>query len=168
RFPAVIPTDEGTQGRNAKREWPAWPLPPRVVLSSRRARSGAEARPAPASMLGVRVLEAEPALPELAFDVVDLDSEQVHRAHRVDEALHSLDLEDHVAGPLVLLDVQAVLEARASAADDGDAQAGALQALALDGLPDHGDSLVRQLDGGGRFGLRLGVIAGLGLRFHRL
>src|SRR5467141_27176 len=148
----MIPTDEGAQGRSAKREWPAWPSPPQLEPlcdSAGRRGSGAEARPAPARVLGVRVLEAEPALPELAFDVVDLDPEQVHRAHRVDEALHSLDLEDHVAGPLVFLDVQAVLEAGASAADDGNAQAGALQALALDGLLDHGDSLVRQLHGAG-------------------
>src|SRR2546425_10114468 len=98
-------------------------------------------------MLRVRVLEAEPALAELSLDVVDLHAEQVHRAHRVDEALDALDLEHHVAGTLVLFDVQAVLEPGAPAADDGDAQAGALQALALDGLLDHGAGLPRPLDG---------------------
>src|SRR5438132_8171069 len=49
-------------------------------------RSGREARSAAAGVLGVRVLEGEPALPELSLDVVDLDPQQVHRAHRVDEA----------------------------------------------------------------------------------
>src|SRR5690242_3801267 len=92
-----------------------------------------EAGPAAARMLGVRVLEREPALAELAFDVVDLDAEQVHRAHRVDEALHAGNLEDQVAGALVLLDVEAVLEPRAASADHRDAEAGALEVLALDG-----------------------------------
>ena len=94
----------------------------RVLHRPGLAPSGAEARPAPARVLGVRVLEAEPALPELPLDVVDLHAEQIHRAHRVDEALHALDLEHHVAGALVLFDVQAVLEARAASADHGDAQ----------------------------------------------
>src|SRR2546428_12645102 len=127
----------------------------------------AEARPTAAGMLRVRVLEAEPALAELSLDVVDLHAEQVHRAHRVDEALDALDLEHHVAGPLVLFDVQAVLEPGAPAADDGDAQAGALQALALDGLLDHGGGLVGQLDGcrGLGLGLRRRIHV-LGRGFH--
>src|SRR5438105_3680272 len=57
-------------------------------------------------MLRVRVLEAEPALAELSLDVVDLHAEQVHRAHRVDEALDAVDLEHHVAGSHVLLDAR--------------------------------------------------------------
>src|SRR3954464_10562286 len=91
---------------------------------------GGERRAAAARVLGVRVLEAEPALPELALDVVDFHAEQVHRAHRVDEAAEAADLEHRVPRALVLLDVQAVLEAGAPAADDGDAEAGTLQALA--------------------------------------
>src|SRR5207244_11180481 len=106
-----------------------------------------EARAATTRVLGVRVLEGEPALAELALDVVDLDAEQIHRAHRIDEALHAAGLEDHVAGALVLLDVEAVLEARAAAADHGNAQAGALQILALDGLFHHRGRPVGQADG---------------------
>src|SRR5690242_51582 len=77
-----------------------------------------EARPAAAGVLRVGVLEGEPALPELPLDVVDLDAHEVHRAHRVDEATDALHLEDEVAGALLLLEVQAVLEAGAPAADD--------------------------------------------------
>src|SRR5205814_3178038 len=95
-------------------------------------RSSRETRAAPAGVLGVRVLEREPALAELTFDVVDLDAHQVHRAHRIDEAADALHVENEIAGTLVLLEIEAVLEARAAAADDGDAQSGALQVFALD------------------------------------
>src|SRR3954462_8514960 len=95
---------------------------------------GGERRAAAARVLGVRVLEAEPALPALALDVIDLHAQQVHGGHRVDEALHALDLEAPVAGALVLLDVEAVLEARAPTSNHRHAQAGTHQVLALDGL----------------------------------
>src|SRR5438874_681992 len=124
-----------------------------------------EARSAAARMLGVGVLEREPALPELPLDVVDLDPHQVHRAHRVDEAAHALDLEDKIAGALLLLQVEAVLEARAAASHDGDAEAGTLQVFAVDRLLHHRDGPVaqahrrRRLAGGG--GLRREVLHAL-------
>src|SRR5471030_1827525 len=105
-------------------------------------RSGGEAGATTASVLGVRVLEREAALPELALDIVDFNARQVHGAHRVDEALHAFDVEHKVARALVLLDVEAVLEAAAAAANHCHAQAAASQALALDGLFDHRGGLV--------------------------
>src|SRR3954471_16401892 len=114
-----------------------------------------EGRPAAAGVLRVRVLEREPALPELAFDVVDFDAEEVHRAHRIDEAPHALHLEDHVAGAFVLLEIEAVLETGAAASHYGDTQPGSLQVLALDRFLHHRGGLVgeahrrRGLGGGG-------------------
>src|SRR6266852_5665950 len=117
---------------------------PKKLAPPYRRRLRREARPAAASVLGVRVLEREPGLPELALYVVDLDAHQVHRAHRVDEAAHALHLEDEVAGALLLFKIQAVLEARAPAAYHGEAQAGTLQVLALDGLLHHHGGPVAQ------------------------
>src|SRR5260221_2176197 len=89
---------------------PPWTPQPRGSAQAS-IESGREARAAAAGALRVRVLEGEPALAELAVDVVDLDAHQVHRAHRIDEALHAVGLADEVAWELFLVAVDAVLEA---------------------------------------------------------
>src|SRR5512139_2407428 len=79
--------------------------------------SGGEGRSAAASSLGVRVADHElRALEVLA--VVDLRAAQVLEAHRVHQQAHAAILDAGVALFLVLVEREAVLEARAAAARD--------------------------------------------------
>jgi hypothetical protein len=86
---------------------------------------GREGRPAATRRLGVRVLDGEAAAGD-GVDEIDLGVLQILDADRVDEQLDAVGLEDLIARSLaVLLDHQAVLEARAPAALHEHAQAAA-------------------------------------------
>src|SRR5689334_25374887 len=83
-------------------------------------RSDAERRAASTRRLYIRILELEASTLQ-SFDVIDLGADEVHEAHLVDNALHSLNLEltIHLSG---LVEVQVVREASAAAADNAEAQ----------------------------------------------
>ena len=84
-----------------------------------------ERRAAAAGRRGVRVLDREAAAGD-GVDEVDLGAVQIADADRIDEQLHAVRLVHLVARALaVLLDHQAVLEARAAAALHEHAQAAA-------------------------------------------
>src|ERR1043166_8612781 len=87
--------------------------------------SDREGRSAAAAAGGVRVFEGEPGLLEVAL-VVQGHAVQVLRAEPVDEAAHAGALDDDVVVGGLVLDAEAVLEARAPARQHADAQAGGL------------------------------------------
>ena len=78
-------------------------------------RSGGEGRAAAAGRRRVRVLDHELRAFEV-FLVVDLGARQVLEAHRIDQQLDALVLDAGVVFFLVLVEREAVLEARAAAA----------------------------------------------------
>src|SRR5688500_11780214 len=75
---------------------------------------------APAGGGDARVVDREPALK--ALDEVDLGALEVRRAVRVDDDPDALELELVVALERAPVEAEGVLEARAAAALDGDAQ----------------------------------------------
>jgi len=83
----------------------------------------AERRSAPASALGVGVLELEACCFE-GFDVVDDAAVEVHERSGVDKDLECAEVKDLVHHAGLVLKRHGVLEAGASAADDANAQAG--------------------------------------------
>src|SRR6266542_3140575 len=85
--------------------------------------SDRERRSAAAAAGGVRVLEGEPGLLEVAL-VIQGDAVQVLRAEAVHEAAHAAGLDHDVVVPGLVFDVQAVLEARAPAREHRDPEAG--------------------------------------------
>src|SRR6266496_6362341 len=87
--------------------------------------SDRERRSAAAAAGGVRVFEGEPGLLEVAL-VVQGHAVQVLRAEPVDEAAHAGALDDDVVIGGLVLDAEAVLEARAPARQHADAQPGGL------------------------------------------
>src|SRR6266487_3760181 len=87
--------------------------------------SDRERRSAAAAAGGVRVFEGEPGLLEVAL-VVQGHAVQVLRAEPVDEAAHAGALDDVVVIGGLVLDAEAVLEARAPARRHADAQPGGL------------------------------------------
>src|SRR6266568_905246 len=87
--------------------------------------SDREGRSAAAAAGGVRVFEGEPGLLEVAL-VVQGHAVQVLRAEPVDEAAHAGALDDDVVIGGLVLDAEAVLEARAPARQHADAQPGGL------------------------------------------
>src|SRR5438552_8987407 len=87
--------------------------------------SDREGRAAAAAAGGVRGFEGEPGLLEVAL-VVQGHAVQVLRAEPVDEAAHAGALDDDVVIGGLVLDAEAVLEARAPARQHADAQPGGL------------------------------------------
>ena len=86
------------------------------VECDQRALLGRERRPAPTRRRGIGVLDGEPSARN-RVDEVDLGVFQILDADRVHEQLHPVGFEDLIAGALsVLVDHQAVLEARAAPA----------------------------------------------------
>src|SRR5690606_12009055 len=101
--------------------------------------SGDEGAAAAASAGRVRVLEGEPG-PHHRRDVVDLHAVQVLGAERIHEETKPVRVEDLIILLGLILDVEAVLEARAPAGQDRDAQARSLgSALLGHELPHFGD-----------------------------
>ena len=92
-------------------------------------------------------------LPCIEDDVVHRDAGQVLRAEAVHEHPDGVDVDDHVVLERRLLDVEAVLEARAAARQHANAQAGRVgrHLLGLDELPHLFRRLVGQdqLESGG-------------------
>src|SRR3989441_12512701 len=84
-------------------------------------RSHREGRSAAAAARGVGILEREPGLLEVAL-VVQRHAVQVLRAEPIHEAAHAGALDHDVVLERLLLDVQAVAEARASAREHADAE----------------------------------------------
>src|SRR5258708_20360824 len=87
--------------------------------------SDGEGRSAAAAARGVRVLEGEARLLEVAL-VVQGDAVQVLGAEAVDEAAHSGRLDDDVVLGRLVLDAQAVAEPGAAARQYADPQPGRL------------------------------------------
>src|SRR5205807_3568410 len=87
--------------------------------------SDREGRSAAAAASGVRVFEGEPGLLEVAL-VVQGHAVQVRRAEPVDETAHAGALDDDVVIGRLVLDAEAVLEARAPARQHADAEPGGL------------------------------------------
>src|SRR5690349_8449823 len=87
--------------------------------------SDREGRSAAAAACGVRVLEGEPRLLEIAL-VVQGDAVQVLGAEAVHEAAHPGALEHDVVVPGLVLDVQAVAESRASPREHRNPETGGL------------------------------------------
>src|SRR5204862_2596236 len=83
--------------------------------------SDRERRSAAAAAGGVRILESEPGLLEVAL-VVDHGAVEILRAEFIDEQPHARALNDDVIRGRLLLDVQAIPKARAPARQYGDAQ----------------------------------------------
>src|SRR2546426_11005920 len=83
-------------------------------------RSDRERRSAAAAAGGVRILEGEPGLLEVAL-VVDHGAVEILRAELIDKQPHARALDDDVIRRRLLFDVQAITEARAPAGEDGDA-----------------------------------------------
>src|SRR5438105_7460373 len=88
--------------------------------------SDREGRSAAAAASGVRVFEGEPGLLEVAL-VVQGHAVQVRRAEPVDETAHAGALDDAVVIGRLVLDAEAVLEARAPARQHADPQPGGLR-----------------------------------------
>src|SRR5881275_3119747 len=88
--------------------------------------SDREGRSAAAAAGGVRVFEGEPGLLEVAL-VVQGHAVQVRRAEPVDETAHAGALDDDVVIGRLVLDAEAVLEARAPARQHADPQPGGLR-----------------------------------------
>src|SRR5574338_119411 len=79
-----------------------------------------ERRAASTRGLYIRILELEAGALQ-AFDLIDLGADEIHAAHFVDEALHTLGLElDIDLGGLV--EVEVVREAGAATTDDAQPQ----------------------------------------------
>src|SRR5881394_1918572 len=93
-------------------------------------RSDGEGRPAAAAAGRVRVLEREAGLLEIAL-VVDHDAVQVLRAELVHEQPHPGARDDDIVRGGFGFDAEAVLEARAAARQDGDAQPDGLRGRLL-------------------------------------
>src|SRR5690349_17516930 len=87
--------------------------------------SDRERRSAAAAACGVRVLEGEPRLLEVAL-VVQGDAVQVLGAEAVHEAAHTGALKHDVIVPGLVLDVQAVAESRAAPREHRDPETGGL------------------------------------------
>src|SRR5690348_9673393 len=87
--------------------------------------SDREGRSAAAAACGVRVLEGEPRLLEVAL-VVQGDAVQVLGAEAVHEAPHPGALEHDVVVPGLVLDVQAVAESRAPPREHRNPETGGL------------------------------------------
>src|SRR5437016_3651532 len=87
--------------------------------------SDREGRSAAAAARGVRVLEGEPRLLEVAL-VVQGDAVQVLGAEGVDKAPHAGRIDDDVVLGRLVFDVHAVLESRAPARKHRDPESGAL------------------------------------------
>src|SRR5215208_2116224 len=101
----------------------ARPLPPSGYLKPSRPRLRRERGAAAAAARRVRVLEGEARAHDVRH-VVYLDAVQVLHAEHVDEHADAVRLDDVVVGARLLLDVEAVLEARAAARHHADAEAG--------------------------------------------
>ena len=84
--------------------------------------SGREGTAAAAAARCVRVLERE-ARAHHGRDIVDLDAIEILPAERIDEQLDAVGLQDLVVVLSLVLDVEAVLEARAAARQNRNAQA---------------------------------------------
>src|SRR2546425_5330877 len=87
--------------------------------------SDREGRPTPTPAGGVRVLEGEPRLLEVAPEV-DHRAVQVLGAEGVDEAPHAARFHDEVVVERLLFDAEAVAESRAPARQHRDPEAGRL------------------------------------------
>src|SRR5207249_9481780 len=87
--------------------------------------SDREGRSAAAAARGVRVLEGEPGLLEVAL-VVQGDAIQVLGAEGVHEAPHTAGFDDEIVLGWLVFDVQAVLKARAPAREHRDAEPGGI------------------------------------------
>src|SRR5947207_3805391 len=98
----------------------------RTPYQSGSARSHGERRSAAAAARGVRVLEREAGLLEVAL-VVEGHAVQVLGAEAVDEAAHPCALEHDVVVGWLLLDAHAVAEPRAAAREHSDAEAGRIR-----------------------------------------
>src|SRR6266568_4115181 len=88
-------------------------------------RSDRERRSAAAAAGGVRILEGEPGLLEVAL-VVDHSAVEILRAELIDKQPHARALDDHVVRRRLLFDVEAVAKAGATTGQHGDAQTGRL------------------------------------------
>src|SRR2546430_5522475 len=88
--------------------------------------SDREGRSAAAAAGGVRVVEGEPGLLEVAL-VVQGDAVQVLRAEPVDEAAHTAALDDDVVLGGPVLDAEAAAEPPTAAPQHADAQPGGLR-----------------------------------------
>src|SRR6266568_686123 len=119
--------------------------------------------PAAAGVLGAGVVELEPRALQ-PDDVIDADTLQVHRAHRVDKDLEAVLLVDLIAVLGRVLEVHRVLEARATPAHDADADAVVGQVLAGHRVAYHLDRLGGEADGAVRAGE--GSLGGLGGRSY--
>src|SRR5258705_12934805 len=95
--------------------------------------SGRERRSAATGRLGVRIADDELGALEV-FAVVDLRAHQVLETHRVDEELHALILDAGVSLLLLLVESEAVLEARTAPSLDENAELEARIVLALNEL----------------------------------
>src|SRR5690242_15569265 len=98
---------------------------------------GGERRAAAATASGVGILERK-ARTHHARHVVDLDAIQVLRAEHVNKHAHALFVEDEIAFTRLLFNIQTVLETRAAAGHDPNAQPRALWKIFFAGhkLPD--------------------------------
>src|SRR5438034_3438582 len=81
--------------------------------------SDRERRSAAAAACGVRVLESEPRLLEVAL-VVQRDAVQILSAEAVHEAAHTCALDDDVVLARLVFDIEAIAEPRAPAGEHRD------------------------------------------------
>src|SRR5690606_26207115 len=114
---------------------PAGPVANTPQRGARGGPSNGERAAAAAAARGVRVLERE-AGAHHGGDVVDLHAIQVLAAERIHEEAQPVGLDDVVVFLRLVLDVQAVLEARAATGQNGHTQPGRFRrALLLHELP---------------------------------
>jgi hypothetical protein len=95
-----------------------------ALLQAQRARLDAERAAAAASALDVRVIELEARTFD-CLDVINLDTVKIHFAHLIDQNFEAVEFIDVVAVLIdLVLESHVIAETRATAAHDGDAQAG--------------------------------------------
>src|SRR5690349_3728600 len=117
--------------------------------------SDGERRPAAAAARGVRILEGEPRLLEVAL-VVERHAVQILGAEPIDEAAHPGALDHRIVVTGLVLDAQTVAKPRAPAGKHADPQAGGLGRDLLLGhkFPYLGRCLIGEREGDGSGVLR--------------
>src|SRR5690606_2691927 len=139
--PAMRPRGRalGRKTEPGPRDGPASPATYSPQCGVRGSPSNGERAAAAAAARGVRVLERE-AGTHHGGDVVDLHAIQVLAAERIHEEPEPVGLDDVVVLLGLVLDVQAILEARATTRQHGHTQSGRLsRALLLHELPHLGN-----------------------------